>query len=101
MDNLPIFMAKVKNTIEEFCSNPNCSDYGKKGLGNIVKYGHDKNGKQRFKCKTCNSVFVETKNTVFYNRKLTEDQIILICKLLVEKMESELLSASQRFIETQ
>lgn len=78
-------MAKVKNTIEEFCSNPNCSDYGKKGLGNIVKYGHDKNGKQRFKCKTCNSVFVETKNTVFYNRKLTEDQIILICKLLVEK----------------
>jgi len=70
---------------KEFCSNPNCRDYGKMGVGNIVRYGHDKNGRQRFKCKTCDSVFVETKNTVFYNRKLSEDQIILICKLLVEK----------------
>jgi transposase-like protein len=70
---------------KEFCSNPNCRDYGKRGVGNIVRYGHDKNGRQRFKCKTCGSVFVETKNTVFYNRKLSEDQIILICKLLVEK----------------
>jgi len=69
----------------EFCSNPDCSDFGKRGAGNIVKYGHDKNGRQRFKCTTCNSIFVETKNTVFYYRKLREDQIILICKLLVEK----------------
>ena len=70
---------------KEFCSNPNCLDYGKRDVGNIVRYGRDKNGKQRFKCKTCDSVFVETKNTVFYNRKLSEDQIIMICKLLVEK----------------
>jgi len=70
---------------KEFCSNPNCLDYGKSGAGNIVKYGHHKNGRQRFKCKTCGCVFVETKNTVFYNRKLSEEQIIMICKLLVEK----------------
>ena len=70
---------------EEFCSNPNCKDYGKSGMGNIIRYGHDKNSKQRVKCNTCNSIFVETKNTIFYNRKLSEDQIILICKLLVEK----------------
>ena len=38
-----------------------------------------------FKCKTCGGVFVETKNTVFYNRHLKEEQIIMICKLLVEK----------------
>jgi len=42
-------------------------------------------GRQRFKCKTCGGVFVETKNTILYNRKLSEDQIILVCKLLVEK----------------
>ncbi len=70
---------------KEFCSDPNCRDYGKRGVGNIVRYGHDKDGRQRLKCKTCGSVFVETKNTVFYNRKLSEDQIILISKLLVEK----------------
>jgi len=70
---------------KEFCSNPNCLDYGKRDVGNIVRYGHDKNGRQRFKCKTYGRVFVETKNTVFYNRKLSDDQIILICKSLVAK----------------
>ncbi len=50
---------------KEFCSNPN---YGKRGVGNIVRYGHDRNGRQRFNCKTCDGVFVETKNTVFYNQ---------------------------------
>ncbi|KYK34461.1 MAG: hypothetical protein AYK19_12035 [Theionarchaea archaeon DG-70-1] len=70
---------------EEFCSNPICPDYGKRRVRNIVKYGHDKNGRQRFKCTTCGSVYVETKNTIFYNRKLPEEKIILICKLLVEK----------------
>jgi len=29
--------------------------------------------------------FPETKGTVFYNRHLKEDRIIMICKLLVEK----------------
>ena len=38
-----------------------------------------------FKCKTCGVRFPETKGTVFYNRHLKEDQIIMICKLLVEK----------------
>ena len=38
-----------------------------------------------FKCKTCGVRFPETKGTVFYNRHLKEEQIILICKLLVEK----------------
>ena len=81
-------MAKNKYKIDlknEFYSNKNCNDYSKRETVNIVKYGHDKNGKQRFKCKTCGDVFIETKNTFFYNRKLSEDQIILICKLLVEK----------------
>ena len=85
VDYLPIFMPNSKleaDPQKEFCSNPN---YGKRNVGNIVRYGHDRNGRQRFKCKTCDSVFVETKNTVFYNRKLSEDQIIMICKLLVEK----------------
>ena len=81
-------MTNSKSEIDpkkEFCSNPNCIDRGRRDSGNIIRYGHDKRGKQRFKCKTCGSIFVETKNTMFYNRKLSEDQIILICKLLVER----------------
>jgi len=50
---------------KEFCSNPDCPDIGKRGLGNIVKYGHDRNGRQRFRCNTCGSVFVETKEHSF------------------------------------
>ncbi len=38
-----------------------------------------------FKCKTCGVRFPETKGTVFYNRHLMEEQIVMICKLLVEK----------------
>jgi len=37
-----------------------------------------------FKCKTCGVRFPETKG-MFYNRHLKEEQIILICKLLVER----------------
>jgi transposase-like protein len=80
----------------EVCSNPACHDYGKMGVGNIVKYGHDRNGRQRFKCKTCDSVFVETKNTIFYNRKLPKDRIISICKLLAEKNEVETIKRMTR-----
>ena len=46
-------MAKNKSKIDpknEFCSNENCNDCGKRDSGNIVKFGHDRNGKQRFKC---------------------------------------------------
>ncbi len=38
-----------------------------------------------FKCKTCGMRFPDTKGTLFYKRHLTEEQIILVCKLLVEK----------------
>jgi len=38
-----------------------------------------------FKCNTCGMRFPETKGTIFYNRHLKEEQIIMVCKLLVEK----------------
>ena len=78
---------KPKTNIDnEFCLNKECHDYGKIKVGNIQKYGRDRNGKQRFKCKTCEKVYTETKGTIFYNRKgLTKKDIILICRLLVEK----------------
>ncbi len=68
----------------EFCQNKKCPDYGKR-IGNLIKYGRYK-GNQIYKCKTCDSRFVETKGTIFYNRKkLKKDRIILLCKLFVEK----------------
>lgn len=70
---------------KEFCSNKNCKEYGKVNHENLIKYGKYK-GNQIYKCKTCGVRFCETKGTIFYNRKqLTRKDIILICRLLVEK----------------
>jgi len=73
------------NSKGQICLNPDCLDYRKRNTGNIIKKGFNAKGNQMFKCKTCGVRFPETKGTVFYNRHLKEEQIIMICKLLVEK----------------
>jgi len=70
---------------KQVCLNENCPNYRKRNAGHIIKKGFNAKGNQMFKCKTCGMRFPESKGTVFYNRHLTEEQIILICKLLVEK----------------
>jgi len=69
----------------QVCLNEDCLDYKIRNSGNITKRGFNAKGKQMFRCKTCGMRFPETKGTIFYKRHLTEEQIILICKLLVEK----------------
>ena len=73
------------NSKDLICLNPDCLDYRKRNAGNIIKKGFNAKGNQMFKCKTCGVRFPETKGTIFYNRHLTEEQIIMICKLLVDK----------------
>jgi transposase-like protein len=73
------------NAKDLICLNPDCPDYRKRNTGAIIKKGVNARGNQMFKCKTCGVRFPETKGTVFYNRHLNEEQIIMICKLLVEK----------------
>jgi transposase-like protein len=70
---------------KQVCLNEKCPDYKKRNVGHITKKGLNAKGIQMFKCKICGRRFPESKGTVFYNRHLTEEQIILICKLLVEK----------------
>jgi len=51
---------------QHFCPNPDCKDYGRKGLGNITT--NTTFGKQKIRllrCKTCNKRFSERRNTVF------------------------------------
>lgn len=73
------------NPNDQICLNPDCLDYRKKNTGHIIKKGFNAKNNQMFKCKTCGVRFPETKGTVFYNRHLKEEQIIMVCKLLVEK----------------
>jgi len=62
--------------IGSFCLNEACEDYQKVNYGNVTKYGKTDNGKQRYRCKTCKKVFVETKGTMFYRIRHSENEVI-------------------------
>jgi transposase-like protein len=71
--------------VGDFCPNPGCLDYEqtqKSCGGNIIKFGHTRSGRQRYKCKTCNKTFTETLGTIFYRRR-TDDRKILECLAMV------------------
>lgn len=68
-----------------FCHNKKCKTYGKKGLGNIVSNGHDRNGARKLLCTECRKSFNETKGTPFYKKHLSKKEIIRISKQFVEK----------------
>jgi transposase-like protein len=71
----------------DFCPNSACADYSKlqsERQQNIIKFGKTKAGRRRYKCKTCNCTFVETKGTIFYRRRTPEDEIIETLALIAE-----------------
>jgi transposase-like protein len=73
--------------VGDYCSNEICPDYGKrqgKGQRNIIKFGKTKAGRQRYRCKTCEETFTETKGTLFYRRRTDEDEIIEVLALIAE-----------------
>ena len=78
-------MARPKTHSKAVCQNPNCIFFRKETGKDITKQGKNYAGHQRFLCKHCNVVFVETKGTPLYQKKLSEKKIKAICKELVEK----------------
>ncbi len=78
-------MGRKRSKNDAVCENDNCSHYHKKENKDIRKIGKSEQGVQRYECKICNVSFVETKGTPIYNRKLSKDKILLLCKELVER----------------
>ena len=78
-------MARPKTHNKAVCQNPDCSFFRKETGKDITKQGKNYANHQRFLCKHCNVVFVETKGTPLYQKKLSERKIKAICKELVEK----------------
>jgi hypothetical protein len=65
--------------VGEFCPNESCSEYGKLQSNeqrNIKKAGKTKGGHQRYQCKSCKQTFTETKGTIFYRRRTSEEEIL-------------------------
>jgi transposase-like protein len=71
--------------IGEFCLNEECKEYKKTDLGNIIKYGVNSKGRQRYRCNTCKKVFTETKGTMFYRTRHAEEEIVECMQLLADR----------------
>ncbi|MDR2763489.1 MAG: hypothetical protein LBB90_00480, partial [Tannerella sp.] len=70
-----------------FCPNGKCECCGLRGHGNLVKAGTYKNhgiDRQMFKCKVCKIRFSETRNTIFYGSRYSEDTIHSIIRSVAE-----------------
>jgi transposase-like protein len=59
-----------------FCWNEACADYGQVGKGNIIKNGTTDNGVQRYRCQTCRKTFTQTKGTLFYRCRHSEETMV-------------------------
>ena len=66
------------------CPNKDCRCYKKKDLRNIVRNGKKQNGTQNYKCAECGMQFVRTKGTIFYHKRLKKEEVVNICRHLVE-----------------
>ena len=76
---------KMNRLYNFFCQNNECKAYKKKGLGNIVGNGHDRNGARKLLCTDCKKSFNDTKGTPFFGKHLSKREIIKISKQFVEK----------------
>lgn len=81
--------------VGSYCPNTDCPDYGKAGMGNIIRYGKSNEGRQRFQCKTCRKTFNERRGTLFYNRKTDEKDILECLALLAEGVRISSISRSK------
>ena len=70
----------------DFCPNPVCPDYEQiqESGGCIIKSGHTRSGRQRYKCLTCCEIFTETRGTIFYRRRTDEEEILECLAMIAE-----------------
>jgi len=85
-------MSRPKEPNDKVCPNPSCEFFKKIEGKDIRKQGWNKAGHQRYQCRHCNKFFVETINTPMYHRHISEEDLILVGKLLVEKMGNRPIS---------
>ena len=77
-------MARPRSNIKTVCQNERCSYFRKEEGKDIIKKGKNYAKHQRFLCQHCTVVFVDTKGTPLYRRKLSEKKIKNLCEELVE-----------------
>ena len=78
-------MSRKARKLDVGCPNKKCRAYNKIVLRNIIRFGSQQNGTQRYRCTDCKTTFGRTSNTPFFHKHLDKKEIIQMCKLLAEK----------------
>src|SRR5215470_7618281 len=71
------------------CPNPVCTHYRRMQQGNVSAIATDltQSGKRRlFRCHTCETPFSETRDTVFFDLRTSEDKVMMALKMLLVKV---------------
>lgn len=74
------------------CPNSDCKYHLKVKYKNIRKQGKNSAGHQRYQCMHCKKYFVETSNTPMYHRHISEEELIHIGRLLIDKSSNRAIS---------
>ena len=78
-------MPRKARKLDVACPNSSCRTHNKVGLKNIIRFGSQRNGTQRYRCTECGRTFARTLGTPFFHKHLKKKEIIQICKMLSEK----------------
>ena len=66
------------------CANKECEMYEQEEGAHLISYGRSREGVQRYQCRHCLKVFNANKGTLFYRRKVSEEEIVS-CLVLLAK----------------
>jgi transposase-like protein len=69
------------------CQDPNCRDYGRRGLGNLTvcaRYGKDKQRRLLY-CRSCKGRFSERKGTPLFGAQLSDEKATSLLEHLRER----------------
>jgi IS1 family transposase/transposase-like protein len=72
------------------CPNPECVYYRRMKLGNVSSIATylTQSGKRRiFRCHTCATHFAETRETVFFDLRTSEEKVIMALKMLLVRVD--------------
>ncbi len=72
------------------CPNPDCSHYSLMKRGNVSSIASymTESGKRRiFRCNKCEQSFSETRDTVFFDLKTTEEKVMMALKMILVKVD--------------
>src|SRR5712691_6164986 len=72
------------------CPNPECTHYSRMQQGNvsaIATYLTQSGTRRIFRCHTCETQFSETRETVFFDLRTSEDKVMMALKMLLVRVD--------------